>query len=81
MANPIDIREIKSHAEVVGSDLQHVGKVDHVAEDNQLKLVKNDSQAGNTHHLIPTDWIESIDSGQVILNKTAAEVQKHWEAV
>lgn len=81
MAHSVDIREIKSHAEVVGSDLQHVGKVDHVAEDNQLKLVKNDPQAGNTPHLIPTDWIASIDSGQVILNKTAAEVQKHWEAV
>lgn len=42
MAHSVDIREIKSHVEVVGSDLQHVGKVDHVAEDNQLKLIKND---------------------------------------
>jgi hypothetical protein len=81
MVHSFDIREIKSHAEVVGSDLQHVGKIDHMAEANQLKLVKNDPQAGNTHHLMPTDWIASIDSGQVVLNKTAAEVQKHWEAL
>lgn len=81
MAYFVDIREIKSHAEVVGSDLQYVGKVDHVAEDSQLKLAKNDPQAGNTHHLIPTDWIASIDSEQVILNKTVAKVQKHWKAV
>jgi hypothetical protein len=46
--------DIKEHMEVLGSDGQHVGTVDHMEGSNQIKLAKKDPKAGGQHHLIPT---------------------------
>ncbi len=81
MARQIDINEIRPHAEVIGSDHQHVGKVDHLEGSNQLKLERHDSAADNVHHLIPLDWIDSISNGKVVLNKSAADAKKQWRAI
>lgn len=81
MAKQIDISEITAHAEVVGCDHQHVGKVDHVAGTDQLKLTKDDPDAHNMHHMIPMSWVESVEGNRVILNKTAAEAKKSWQTM
>lgn len=65
------------HMEVVGSDGQHVGKVDHVRQD-RIILAKNDEAAGGRHHSIPCSWIDSVDD-KVTINKTAEEATRAWK--
>ncbi|MER3496504.1 MAG: hypothetical protein C4320_06855 [Armatimonadota bacterium] len=62
--------QIQEHQEVVGSDGQHVGIVDHVSE-GQIKLTRNDSPDGK-HHLLSTEHIGFVDD-KVRLKVTAAE--------
>ena len=45
--------DIKEHMEVLGSDGQHVGTVDHMDGSNNIKLTKGDAKDGK-HHLIPS---------------------------
>lgn len=71
-----DASQIREHAEVVGSDGQHVGTVDHV-DGSSIKLAKRDSSAGGEHHWIPLTWVESADA-TVRLNRTAAQAQEEW---
>lgn len=52
----LDPRSIQPHAEVLGSDHQHVGKVDHLEGQDKIKLAKNDQSAQGEHHYIPTSW-------------------------
>ncbi len=66
----------REHQEVVGSDGQHVGTVDHVRDDRIL-LTKNDQDAGGRHHSIPSSWIESVGD-KVIISKTADEAKRSW---
>ena len=81
MANQVDVNDIKEHAEVLGSDQQHVGKVDHLEGTDKIKLTKNDPDAGKSHHLIPLDWVQSVENGKVILNKTAEDAQNQWHSL
>ena len=64
--------------EVVGSDGQHVGVVDHV-DGPTIKLKRMDPASGGSHHLIPTDWVQAVD-GKVMLKVTAVEAQSRWTA-
>jgi len=73
-----DISSIHEHMEVVGSDGQHVGTVDHI-DGSRIKLTKSDRASGGRHHMIPTDWVQSAD-GTVRLNKPAQEAISEWEA-
>ncbi len=68
--------KVQEHQEVVGSDGQHVGKVDHVRGD-RIKLAKNDQAAGGHHHSIPSSWIQSVDE-RVTISKTAEEAKRAW---
>ena len=70
------LSSVKEHQEVVGSDGQHVGTVDHVQGD-RIKLAKNDKDAAGIHHFIPCSWVDSVDD-KVKVNKTAAEAKQHW---
>ncbi len=69
--------KIEEHMEVVGSDGQHVGIVDHL-QDGKLKLTKHDSNADGVHHFIELSTISNIDSF-VTLNVTSADAQAGWE--
>ncbi len=69
--------KIEEHMEVVGSDGEHVGIVDHL-QDGKLKLTKHDSNADGVHHFIELSTIANIDS-YVTLNITSADAQKGWE--
>lgn len=66
----------REHQEVVGSDGQHIGTVDHVRDDRIL-LTKNDQDAGGRHHSIPSSWIQSVGE-QVVISRTADEAKRSW---
>ena len=71
------LRQVQEHQEVVGSDGQHVGKVDHVRGDRIL-LTKSDQNAGGHHHSIPSAWIMKVDE-KVEIDRTAAQAQQAWK--
>jgi hypothetical protein len=72
------LRQVKEHAEVVGSDGEHVGTVDKTRDDRIL-LTKTDADAGGRHHSIPSRWISHVEDQKVTLSKTAAEAKAAWE--
>jgi hypothetical protein len=63
---------------VFGSDGEHVGTVDHMEGPNKIKLTKNDPAAYGHHHLIPLDWVHSVDQ-HVRLSKSSGDVMRAWE--
>jgi len=73
MVDPSSIRE---HLEVVGSDGEHVGRVDHVLGD-QIELAKLDLGAGLKHHMIPVSWVARVDE-HVHLNLTKDQAKARW---
>jgi hypothetical protein len=68
--------KVQEHQDVVGSDGQHVGTVDHIQGD-RIKLTKNDQDARGHHHSIPSSWIQSVDD-KVTISKTADQAKAHW---
>lgn len=76
----VDAAKIKDHMEVLGSDGQRVGTVDHMEGADKIKLTKGDPQAHGHHHLIPLAWVQSVDQ-HVHLSKTRDEVLNAWEHV
>ena len=70
--------QIKEHMEVVGSDGERVGTVDHLEGDDMIKLTNTDSPDGK-HHYLPVDFVDHVDDGQVHLNLTAEEAVEEWE--
>ena len=76
MANASNIRE---HMEVIGSDGNHLGTVDHV-EGNSIKLTKSDPKAGGQHHYIPLDWVDKVDQ-KVRLSKPCDAAMRDWKTV
>jgi hypothetical protein len=64
------------HMEVVGSDGQHVGTVDKVANE-RIILTKSDENARGHHHSIPCSWIENVDD-KVTISKTAEQAMAVW---
>lgn len=70
------LSRVTEHMEVLGSDGQHVGKVDKVRGD-RIVLTKGDPDAGGHHHSIPSRWIEAVDE-RVTIRKTADEAHAAW---
>jgi len=68
---------IKEHMEVVGSDGVHVGTVDHVEDQDMVKLTKTDSEG--EHHLIPLAWVDRVEK-KVHLKQSGAEAKARWKA-
>ena len=71
-------QDIKEHMEVLGSDGQHVGTVDHLEGTDKIKLTKTDASDGK-HHLIPLSLVDHVDA-HVHLNKSAKDVKAQWQA-
>ena len=63
--------DIVEHMEVVGSDGQHVGTVDHLA----LKLTKTDAEAGGEHHVIDFELVDSLRDGKIVLRCSADQAK------
>ncbi|MEP6692321.1 MAG: DUF2171 domain-containing protein [Gemmatimonadaceae bacterium] len=73
-----DKANIQEKMEVVGSDGEHVGTVDHF-DGSRVKLTRKDPAAGGKHHYIPLDWVADVGT-QVRLSKTATDARKEWQA-
>ncbi len=67
---------IKEHMDVIASDGQKVGQVDHMEGSDKIKLTKQDAPDGK-HHLIPLNWVSKVDQ-RVHLNKAAKDVHAQW---
>ena len=72
-----DTSKIKDKMDVVCSCGTRIGRVDHVDGDT-IKLMKNDPVSGGKHHMIPTDWVDHVDS-EVVLSKNSAEAMREWK--
>ncbi len=68
---------IREHMEVVGSDGQHVGTVDHL-EGGRLKLTKSDPNAGGEHHFLDLASIDHVEADKVCLNISADRALQTW---
>jgi hypothetical protein len=68
--------EIKEHMDVIASDGQKIGQVDHLEGQTKIKLTKHDAPDGK-HHFIPVTWVSKVDR-QVHLNKAAQDVKAQW---
>jgi hypothetical protein len=73
----INVADIKEHLEVVGSDGEHVGKVDHVYG-GEIELAKFDWGSGLKHHMIPISWVEYVDDAHVHLSLTKEQAKAGW---
>jgi len=69
--------QLREHMEVVGSDEEHVGKVDRVAGD-RIILAKNDSDANGSHHSLSCSALDRIEGDKVFLNCKAEEAKRRW---
>ena len=72
--------KIREHMEVLASDGQHVGTVDHMEGADKIKLTKSDPSSSGQHHLIPIGWVHHVDT-HVHLTKNSQEVTQSWEHV
>lgn len=72
----IQASQIREHMEVLGSDGEHVGKVDHVMG-SDIELAKFDMGSGLKHHLIPMTWVDHVDE-HVHLNITKDAAKAGW---
>ena len=75
----INTQSIKEHMEVLGSDGQHVGAVDHLDGKDKIKLTKSDLKSGGQHHVIPISWVAKVDD-KVRLSKPAKDAMAQWQA-
>jgi hypothetical protein len=69
--------QIREHMDVVGSDDEHVGKVDRVAGD-RIILAKSDPEAGGAHHSLSCSEIGRVEGDRVILEVSAEQARNRW---
>lgn len=67
---------IREHMQVVGSDGGHVGTVDHLEGEREIKLTRRGSD-DDEHHFIPTSWVQEVGD-TVRLDRTADDARREW---
>jgi len=72
----VDPTQIREHLEVIGSDGEHVGRVDQVTPEH-IELAKLDLTGGFKHHVIPVSWVDHVDE-HVHLKVTRDEARARW---
>jgi hypothetical protein len=70
--------DVQDHMEVVGSDGEHVGTVDHKETADRIVLTKDDPKAGGRPHLISIKWVDFVDD-KVHLNKPSKQATTEWQ--
>jgi hypothetical protein len=70
------IANIKEHMDVIASDGNRIGRVDHV-KGEQIELAKLDLETGFKHRMIPTSWVDHVDA-HVHLNLTEDQAKDQW---
>ncbi len=68
---------IREHMNVVGSDGQQVGTVDHV-EGDRIKLTRSGSPDGQ-HHYLPTSAVASVENDRVVLGVSSEEAGRMFD--
>ncbi len=71
-----DTNAIREHMDVIASDGQKIGTVDHMEGSDRIKLAKTTSPDGE-HHFIPLSWVDHVDQ-HVHLNKPKLQVMHGW---
>ena len=70
------IGNIKEHMDVIASDGNRIGRVDHV-KGEQIELAKLDMETGFKHRMIPVSWVDHVDE-HVHLNLTEDQAKDRW---
>jgi hypothetical protein len=70
--------DVQSHLEVVGSDGEHVGAIDHKESVDGIMLTKDDPNAGGRPHIISIRCVDYVDD-RVHLNKPAKKAMAEWK--
>lgn len=70
----MDTSKIREHMSIVGSDHTDVGTVDHLDEQDMVKVAKDES---GTHHWIPVAWVARVDE-HVHLDRPGAQAKAEW---
>lgn len=70
---------IREHMEVLGSDGEHIGTVDHLEGEDRIKLTKSDAAADGRHHFIPIDWVDHVDA-HVHLSMPSRDAMNQWQS-
>ena len=70
--------DVQDHMEVVGSDDEHVGTVDHKESPDRIILTKDDPKAGGRPHLISIKWVDYVDD-KIHLNKPSRRAMTEWQ--
>ena len=75
----VDAFAIQKDFEVVGSDGDPIGLVDHL-DGAEVKLQRKDGESGGRHHWIPVDWVEKVEvqNFRVLLSVPGDEAQSGW---
>ncbi len=74
----MDLGNIRPGMDVVGSDGEHLGTVDHV-DHNRIKLRRNDPASGGQHHWLAQGAIAEVDGNTVRLTMPAGEARQAWQ--
>ena len=74
----MDLGNIRPGMDVVGSDGEHLGTVDHV-DHNRIKLRRNDPASGGEHHWLAQDMVASADGNTVRLSMPAGQARRSWQ--
>jgi hypothetical protein len=70
------IGAVDPHMDVMASDGQVVGKVDHEDGQDRIKLTKDQN---GQHHWINWDMVERVVDAKVHLNLSAKALQDSWQ--
>jgi hypothetical protein len=76
----VDVDRIPVQADVLGSDDQHIGKIYDIVDRNKLKLEQSDPNAQGQYHLIPLEWVASVEGATVRLARTGEEARRDWQS-
>ncbi len=74
----MDLGNIRPGMDVVGSDSEHLGTVDHV-DHNRIKLRRNDPASEGQHHWLAQDMIAAVDGNAVRLAVPASQARQSWQ--
>jgi hypothetical protein len=74
-----DAFAIQENFEVVGSDGDPVGLVDHL-DGGEIKLKRKDGESGGRHHWISVGLLDKVEAQnmRVLLKVTGDEAQSGW---
>jgi len=68
--------QIREDMEIVGNDGEHVGIVDGIDPDGEIKISRSDTP-DRLHHFLPRATVEFVDDC-VHLNRTSTRAMAEW---